>query len=290
MNAKNATTPFAQKLREVIDEDFDGNVHSFAKECKRVAGKDEAPSESLIHKYLGSTWPRLDKLIWIAKAAERSVSFFTDPPRLDSEQAAYEAEYFQNRDVAKLGSYFESAHSRIDILTTSLSFFSDMYVRNRDDGEVENVSNLHAIEIALKRAQEKGDVKFSARICVLDPESYVAQLRGDQLGHANRTGAFRQKLRKSLFNAIRLQRKYPSLLTVRVYDQFISQILYRIDSNLFLNFIPANRMARTSATIKIDRFLPGVGSSFIAHFDQLWTLANEPDPFISNYFEGRQNH
>lgn len=103
----NSPTEFALRLRKVINEDFQGNVRGFARKCVEVA-REEAPSVSLIRKYLGSTWPRLDKLLVIAKATGRSIAYFTE---LENAKPAPQPYSRKLLEAARLQAHFASSYA-----------------------------------------------------------------------------------------------------------------------------------------------------------------------------------
>jgi hypothetical protein len=174
-------------------------------------------------------------------------------------QVKYQVECYSNRDIANLHLFFRDALSRIDILTTNLSFLFEEY---NDTG----ISYFNEIQTAMDRPESK----LKIRILTLDPESDFAAKRGRQLGYAPQV--FRDILRKALSDILDISTKYPKQrFEVRTYDDFPNQIMYRIDDHIFHCVVAQPTASRKHLTFKLNRNHSGVNTSFTDHFQSIWS-------------------
>jgi len=160
-----------------------------------------------------------------------------------------------------LEKYFRDAQSRVDILTTNLSFLFEEYDR------VGSTGNTYFDD--LRSALDRTDSKLKIRVLTLDPESDFAAKRGKQLGFSSEV--FRNMLRKALAATKKIAASYSSdRFEVRTYEDFPNQITYRIDNWIFNCVVAQPTQSRNHLTFKLDRLNQGVDNSFITHFQNVW--------------------
>lgn len=175
----------------------------------------------------------------------------------------YQVDCYAHRAMVGLENHFKNAEKRIDILTTNLAFLFEEYSEN---------GRCYFDEI--ERALNKEASKTKVRILTLDPESDFAAKRGRQLGFA--PAVFRDNLRDALKKTMDRAAKYGTRVEVRIYDDFPTQITYRIDNHIINCLVAQPTASRNHLTFSLDRRQSGVDNSFITHFQNIWGHANSP--------------
>jgi nucleoside 2-deoxyribosyltransferase len=183
-----------------------------------------------------------------------------------STQEKYQVECYNHRTAVGLENYFRDARSRVDILTTNLSFLFEEY----DLGG--NIGKTYFDE--LKAALNRDGSKLKVRVLTLDPESDFAAKRGKQLGFSSEV--FRNMLRQALADTKKVAASYPSdRFEVRTYEDFPNQITFRIDNWIFNCVVAQPTQSRNHLTFKLNRENLGVDNSFINHFQNVWGKSAE---------------
>lgn len=167
---------------------------------------------------------------------------------------SYEVTCFQNRKMADLGNAFQKAKNKIDILQTNLDTIEKEYL----------APLIHALE------QNK---QIKLRILTLDPESYFAQKRAEQLGLA--ITHYRSDLHKSIRSIINQLSKFSGQFAIRIYDDFPTQITFIIDDFVYTCTVARSVRSRDLCTFMLEKFTAGVERSFLFHFDIIWSNARE---------------
>jgi nucleoside 2-deoxyribosyltransferase len=184
--------------------------------------------------------------------------------RMQSE-ITYRVECYSHRDAVGLQNYFRGACTRIDILTTNLSFLFEDYDKNRPTGK----TYFDEIRTAL----DSEGSRLKVRILTLDPESDFAAKRGKQLGFA--AAVFRDALRKALADTKKIAANYATdRFELRAYEDFPNQITFRIDECIFNCVVAQPTQSRNHLTFKLNRQEMGVDNSFITHFQNVWGQAS----------------
>jgi len=187
----------------------------------------------------------------LAGLVEKAIDFIKI--RTYSIKDAYEVKCYQNRKAADLNAAFRKAIIKISILQTNL-----------DTMEKENY--LDSLEYALQNNKQLG-----LRILTLDPDSYFAQKRAEQIGLA--IAHYRNELHASIQSVIDRLSKFGGQFSLRIYDDFPTQITYIIDDFVYPCTVARNMRSRELCTFMLDRFAAGVERSFLFHFDAIWANA-----------------
>lgn len=186
----------------------------------------------------------------VAFLVERAVEI--SQSRTYSIKDAYGIECFQNRKTADLFNAFRNAKERIDILQTNLATIEKNY--------------LESLTYALDHNE---DLKL--RVLTLDPDSYFTKMRADQLGLA--TVRFRNELHKSIGSVIKCLSGFEEKFSLRIYDDFPTQITFIIDDFVYTCTVAKNVRSRELCTFKLQKFAAGVERSFLFHFESIWSNA-----------------
>ncbi len=169
----------------------------------------------------------------------------------------YSVKCFKDRDVATLADVFLSAHHRIDILTTNLSW---LFLKEGGSDR----SYWEAIGLTVKRNE-----LMQLRILTLNPESEIAANRGHQLGFTPVN--FRDQLRRGYEKAKTFASSYPtSRVEIRIYDELPTQITFRIDNEVFTCIVGQPMQSRNYPVLKFDVANLGVQEAFLSHFLNVW--------------------
>jgi hypothetical protein len=168
------------------------------------------------------------------------------------EKDKFEVECIKNRQKANLMEKFTNAESDIRIIQTNMS----TVVREYLDG----------IEKAIKNAQTSKR-SFNVSFLALDPESYFAAIRAQQLG--TDVSEFRSELHDALFQLHQRLGHYPEV-EIRVYDDFPTQICFIIDSEIYNCVVSKYQQSRNNCLFRLDSQYPALHTSFVLHFTSVW--------------------
>lgn len=188
----------------------------------------------------------------LASSIERAIE--STQNKVYSIKDSYDVKCFQNRYVAHLNNAFLKAKNKIDILQTNL--------------ETIEKENLDSLTYALEHNK---DLKL--RILTLDPESYFAQKRAEQLGRAS--VHYRDVLHKSIRSLSSKLSKFGEQFSLRIYEDFPTQITFMIDDHIYSCTVARNIKSRELCTFMLEKYLAGVERSFIFHFDAIWVNSRE---------------
>jgi nucleoside 2-deoxyribosyltransferase len=182
----------------------------------------------------------------------------------------YSVQCYSNRSEVKLEDYFKDAEYRIDILTTNLSFLFQNYLTDK-----RNKEQRRSYMTEIRDSLNKTGSEVKVRILTLDPESYYAATRGEQLGFTPQI--FRDQLRKSLEQTLKIAAKYKlERFEVRIYNEFPNQITYRIDDRIINCVVAQPTQSRNHLCFELNRESEGVEISFMNHFQTVWGKGKKP--------------
>jgi hypothetical protein len=162
----------------------------------------------------------------------------------------YFVEAFENRAKSGLETCFKTARHQIDILTTNLD-------------SLVTAHNIAAIHDRLKT-----ESRLRVRILTLDPESNFASHRARQLGISARH--FRDQLRESLEQVSDILHDHPEECKINTYDEFPTQIAFRIDHSIFFQVVSATGQSRNNIMLLFHDWNAGVSQSILSHFETVW--------------------
>ncbi len=165
-------------------------------------------------------------------------------------QSNYLINAFSNRVLSDLSQHFMSAKERVDILTTNLHSL---------------VTAGHLVNI---REQLKKENNLRVRILTLDPESDFAAHRARQVGISTRH--FRDQLRDSLEKASETLMEFPEECRIMTYNEFPTQIAFRIDDLIYFQVVSATQQSRNNILLIFSETNAGVAESILSHFDTVW--------------------
>ena len=161
---------------------------------------------------------------------------------------------FPNRSAAEIPKAIQNAERSIDILQMNLDS-----VR----GEL-----IGPIRDALERHRQ-----MSVRVLTLDPSSSHIVGRGQQLGI--RLNEHRDELHRNVREVASAFSEFPSQFSLRIYNEYPTQITIRIDDVVYVGTIAKNHRSRELSTFKLDVGAPGVERSFVNQFDAIWEISTE---------------
>ena len=139
---------------------------------------------------------------------------------------------------------------RIDILQTNLS------VLQRDF-----IDDLAAV------MESKEDLEI--RILTLDPQSVFVNYRANQLEDTE-VKLFRAELQNALELIGSRLRKFEKRVTIKIYDDFPSQIAFFFDQEVLACVVSAMGRSRDNCAFLVPPNLPNAQKSFADHFSHLW--------------------
>jgi hypothetical protein len=173
-------------------------------------------------------------------------------------QKSFDVKCFGNRDYAGLDAQFSKAKNEIKILQTNMSTVVKNYV--------------DSIQLALKANKDLG-VNFLA----LDPESYFAAERANQLGKD--VSEFRNDLRNAL---VKLHNTFKDNdnVEIRIYDDFPTQICYIIDGIIYNCVVSKYQPSRNNCVFMLSDSYPSLHTSFVLHFTSVWRDNKTTKKFI----------
>lgn len=169
-------------------------------------------------------------------------------------QTKYLCTVFENRNVSDLVPTLMEARERMQILTTNLSYVVSSDIPEIIKGRLEKCPNL------------------TVRILTLEPESDFCAERAKQLGISIRV--FRDELRQSIEKMDSVLSPFGDRIGIATYDEFPTQIFFRIDENLYTNVVSANQRARNNILFRLNARNAGVANTFLNHFDTVWGRSN----------------
>jgi hypothetical protein len=166
----------------------------------------------------------------------------------DIAQPDFMVQCFSNRDNANLDNVFSMAKKDIKILQTNMSTVVKNYMKD--------------IHSAL---QLESDLEVS--FLALDPESYFAAVRANQLGKD--VSEFRSDLRNALLD-LHEAFKENSKVEIRIYDDFPTQICYIIDGCIYNCVVSKYQPSRNNCVFLLEDRYPSLHTSFVLHFTSVW--------------------
>jgi hypothetical protein len=160
----------------------------------------------------------------------------------------FDVECISSRDKANLDNVLSTAKKEIKILQTNMATV------------VKNYSGF--IQSALD-ANPDLEVNFLA----LDPESYFAAVRANQLGKD--VSEFRNVLRNAL---LKLHDTFKDVdrVEIKIYDDFPTQICFIIDRTIYNCVVSKYQPSRNNCVFKLNDAYPSLHTSFMLHFISVW--------------------
>ncbi len=166
-----------------------------------------------------------------------------------STQPAYEVSCFKDRDASDLGNAIAGASEHIEILETNVSTVVNMYLPQ------------------LRRTLDKNPT-LAVRVLTLNPDSSFVNNRAAQLGVP--IGQYREELHDSIHRLLRELEKYGERITLRIYDDFPTQITFMVDDEIYSCSIARSNRSRRLCTFKLHGYDQGAERTFQFHFEAVW--------------------
>ncbi len=158
--------------------------------------------------------------------------------------------YLPKRNDSLIRQKIMFSKRRIDILQTNLSILQRDFI---DD---------------LVRAMEQQE-HLELRILTLDPQSVFVNYRANQLEDTE-VKIFRAELQNALeVISVRL-RKFGTRISIKIYDDFPSQIAFFFDKEILACVVSARGRSRDNCAFLLSSDLPNAEKSFTDHFSDLW--------------------
>jgi hypothetical protein len=219
--------------------------------------KQEIPvdiSDKFVYTY------HMDRLANLSQWLETAIVKAIDAvqAKRTSAKPAYEIICFKDRKSADLGAAIDKAEETIAILETNVSTVADTY--------------LPALRTALDQSED-----LTVRVLTLDPDSSFVNNRAIQLGVP--VGQYRVELHDSIQRLMTELKPYGRRFTLRIYDDFPTQITFLVDDAIYSCSISRGNRSRKLCTFKIHTYDPGAERTFQFHFEAVWAFGEVYVPF-----------
>ncbi len=174
----------------------------------------------------------------------------------------YSVNCFSTRDIKVIDDEIDNAEHCIHILQTNL----------------ETLITNHISHIK-KRMIENPDLIL--RFLTLDPQSTYVNERARQLGRTgDEIGVYRQGLITSVEQAKIELKDLIDRVKIKIYDDFPTQMTYRIDNKLMICTVSRITKSRDNCSFLIDDIRrPGIQQSFLKHFREIWDSESTREVF-----------
>lgn len=181
---------------------------------------------------------------------------------------------FSDRSGSQLPQVVAKATHTIDLITSNLSYFTDLenFVVKVDD----------ELRFAFDLPIERG---IRVRILTLNPDSIIAEYRAKQLGLEHDVSGYREQLRKAARFFYHRYRRYNNV-DIRIYDDLPLQITLLIDNKVITGIMSRGHQARYNIHVEFDLDFKGVRASFEEHFAEV--LASQAQTFHISRFAWAQ--
>ena len=141
-----------------------------------------------------------------------------------------------------------------------------------------NVNNSYGE--SMRRAIER-QPNIELNFLALDPESYFAAVRAEQIGKD--VSEFRDELHTALYSLHETFGDY-SNVEIRVYDDFPTQICFIVDDIIYNCVVSKYQQSRNNVLFKLDSSYPAIHTSFILHFTSVWRDINTTKKYAPRRF------
>jgi hypothetical protein len=158
--------------------------------------------------------------------------------------------YLPKRNDKLIRQKIMSSKRRIDILQTNLSILEHEFL---DD---------------LVKAMEYQE-HLELRILTLDPQSIFVNYRANQLDDI-KVKIFRTELQNALEHICLRLMKFERRVSIKIYDDFPSQIAFFFDQEVLACVVTAMGRSRDNCAFLVSPDLPNAQKSFADHFSHLW--------------------
>lgn len=160
-------------------------------------------------------------------------------------------QYLARRNDILIRKKIRESRLRIEILQTNLSILQRDFI---DD-----------IILALETHEN-----LKVRILTLDPQSVFVNYRANQLEDTE-VKIFRSELLNALEVTASKLRKFGNRVTIKIYDDFPSQIAFFFDGEMLACVVSAIGRSRDNCAFLVPSDMPNAQESFGHHFSHLWS-------------------
>lgn len=164
-------------------------------------------------------------------------------------------QYLARRNDVLIREKIRESRLRIEILQTNLSILQRDFI---DD-----------IVTALDTHEN-----LRVRILTLDPQSVFVNYRAKQLEDTE-VKIFRGELLNALEATASKLRKYGSRVSIKIYDDFPSQIAFFFDGETLACVVSAIGRSRDNCAFLVPSNMPNAQESFGFHFSHLWSKKSQ---------------
>ncbi len=165
---------------------------------------------------------------------------------------------FSNRVGANLPQEIINANDTIDLITTNLSYYTDLENFSvKIDGEKHYAFDPPILSKGVR-----------VRILTLNPESVIAEYRAKQLGKEHEVNVYRDQLRKA---ATSFYHRYFDMenVDIKIYDDLPSQISLIIDGKIITGFVSRGQQSRFNIHVEFNSECKGAHETFEKHFSEV---------------------
>jgi hypothetical protein len=212
-------------------------------------------TDKYVQEYTASDLPSLGEFLEtaIVKAIEAVLT------RRSSARPQYPVVCFQDRKSSDLGEAIRNAAERIDILETNVSTI----VGGQYLPDIVHALNSHE--------------RLTIRVLALDPDSSFVNNRASQLGVP--VGQYRVELHRAIQRLQQELNPYSARFTLRIYNDFPTQITFLVDDAVFSCSISRGNRSRNLCTFKVYLYDSGAERTFGFHFEAVWAFGEVYVPF-----------
>ena len=166
----------------------------------------------------------------------------------------YEVPASERRPSEEINEAIRNAKEYVDILQMDLDSISS--------------EHLQCIVESLRK-----NPKLRARMLTLDPDGNYIAGREHQLGI--RINQYRTELHRNIREVLGSLAEFPLQFSLRIYNEYPTQITFRVDDQIWVCTIAKNFRSRELCTFKLRTDQAGVERSFISQFHAIWTISSE---------------
>ncbi|MBV8858393.1 MAG: hypothetical protein JOZ02_15780 [Acidobacteria bacterium] len=162
-----------------------------------------------------------------------------------------------SREECNLPTLVAGANVRIHLITSNLSYFSDVDNFTVKDAKKDKV---FAFDPAVERGVE-------VMILTMDPESPIVKYRAEQLKFEYDVGSYRDELRESARRFYQRYKKEKNV-SIRLYDDLPLQITMMVDDQVMTSVMSRGSRSRKNLHFLLDKSFPGA-ENFEQHFSEV---------------------
>lgn len=201
---------------------------------------------------------------------------------------------YTNKDLSTVASRIKKHFKRISGIAKKKTLLPKVeYLARRDDNFIREKirGSRHSIDILqtnlailqrdflddISHALESHD-DLTVRILTLDPQSIFVNYRAKQLEDTD-VKVFRGELQNALESTYLKLRRFGRRSSIRVYDNFPTQIAFFLDNEILSCVVSAMGRSRDNCAFVVPTNMSNAKHSFAEHFDRLWSTQQKSQAY-----------